>query len=83
MLTLAAMHVLNDTTDPYFTSLQSGEYEKRRPQGRPCDAVFSCAPGLSKVAKIVLAVVLSTVGTFFVALAIWWWLLFIKRGKGV
>jgi len=33
MLTLAAMHVLNDTSDPFFTSLQAGEYEKKKPKG--------------------------------------------------
>jgi len=83
MLTLAAMHVLNDTADPYFTSLQAGEYQKHRPQGTPCDAAIlsGCASRLSKGANIAMAVVLSVVGTFLMTLAVWCFVLFIKRGK--
>ena len=40
MLTLAAMHVLDDTSDPYYTSLQAGAYQSKRPQGMPCDAAY-------------------------------------------
>jgi len=65
MLTLAAMHVLNDPNDPFFTSLEVGAYEKVRPQGQPCDPVFPNAcggPKLSKGGKIVMAVAVITVG---------------------
>ena len=68
MLTLAAMHVLNDSSDPFFTSLQAGAYDKVRPSGQPCDAVFSCGgPRLGRGGKIALAVVLSVVGSMLMA----------------
>jgi endoglucanase len=61
MLTLAAMHVLNDTADPFFTRLQAGAFAAKKPSGRPCDAAFPCHSGLSKGAKIALVVVFSLV----------------------
>jgi endoglucanase len=69
MLTLAAMRVLNDTSDPYFTSLQAGAFASKKPNGEPCDAAFPCHHGLSKGAKIALSVVLSIVGSAIVAAA--------------
>ncbi|KAJ7781381.1 glycoside hydrolase family 9 protein [Mycena metata] len=75
MLTLAAMHVLNDTSDPFFTSLQAGAYDKVRPSGQPCDDAISdgCSgPKLSKAAIIALAVVLSVVGLIIIGLLIWY-----------
>ncbi|KAI9447798.1 family 9 glycosyl hydrolase [Lactarius indigo] len=72
MLTLAAMQVLNDTSDPYFTRLQAGAFAANKPNGKPCDAVFSCHhSGLSKGAKIALGVVLSIVGSAIAAAAIY------------
>jgi endoglucanase len=47
MLTLAAMHVLNDTSDPFFTHLQAGAFAAKKPKGNPCDAVFHCRSGLA------------------------------------
>jgi len=73
MLMLAAMHV-NDNNDPFFTSLQAGEYAKRRPQGQPCDAAIQAGcggSGLSNGAKIAIAVVVTLVGLLVVGLAIW------------
>ena len=68
MLTLAAMRVLNDTSDPYFTSLQAGMFATKKPKGEPCDAAFPCHhSGLSKGAKIALGVVLSIVGSVIIA----------------
>lgn len=79
MLTLAAVHVMNDTSDPFFTSLKAGEYDKVRPEGTPCDAVFpdSCGgPQLSRGGKIAMAVSISVVGLIIVLLLAWWiWLL--------
>ncbi|KAH9002361.1 family 9 glycosyl hydrolase [Lactarius hatsudake] len=72
MLTLAAMQVLNDTSDPYFTRLQAGAFAANKPSGKPCDAAFSCHhSGLSKGAKIALGVVLSIVGSAIIAAAIY------------
>ncbi|KAF8211252.1 glycoside hydrolase family 9 protein [Mycena galopus ATCC 62051] len=75
MLTLAAMHVLNDTSDPFFTSLQAGAYAKVKPSGQPCDAAISAGcsgHGLSKAAIIALAVVLAVVGLVIIGLLIWY-----------
>lgn len=47
MLVLAAMHVLNDTADPFFTRLQAGAYSAKKPGGKPCDAAFPCRHGLA------------------------------------
>jgi endoglucanase len=82
LLTLAAMHVMNDTNDPFFTSLQAGAYDKVRPQGTPCDDAFPCksGPHLSKGAVIALAVAISVVGTIILILLSWYlWLKFRKR----
>jgi len=69
MLTLAAMHVLNDTSDPYFTRLQAGAFAAVKPSGTPCDAAFPCHShgGLSKGAKVGLGVGLSIIGVLIVA----------------
>jgi endoglucanase len=77
LLTLAAQHVISDTSDPYFTQLQAGAYEKVRPSGTPCDEAFPCEKRsrLSKNGKIALAVVLSVVGcVIFVLLGCYVWL---------
>ncbi|KAJ7667863.1 glycoside hydrolase family 9 protein [Mycena polygramma] len=83
MLTLAAMHVLNDTKDPFYTSLQAGAYAKVRPSGRPCDAAISdgCSgPKLPKKALIALVVILSVVGAVIIGLTFWYlWNLCIRR----
>ncbi|KAH9960515.1 glycoside hydrolase family 9 protein [Russula dissimulans] len=71
MLTLAAMHALNDSSDPYFTRLQAGAFAAVKPSGTPCDAAFPCqsshAHGLSKGAQAALGVGLSIVGVAIVA----------------
>ncbi|KAJ7937183.1 glycoside hydrolase family 9 protein [Mycena leptocephala] len=75
MLTLAAMHVLNDTNDPFFTSLQAGAYEKVRPSGQPCDSAISAGcgrPKLPRAALIALVVILSVVGVIILGLLIWY-----------
>lgn len=84
MLTLAAFHVLNDTSDPYFTSLQAGQYDQHRPKGRPCDAAYPCSgPELPKGGKIAMAVILTVVGLTIVGLGSWWlWLLHKNRSDG-
>lgn len=82
MLTLAAMHAFNDSNDPFFTSLQAGEYDKRRPQGQPCDAAIQAGcsgSGLSTGAKIAIAVVVTVVGLLIVGLTTWYLCLLRRR----
>jgi endoglucanase len=74
MLTLAAMHVLNDTSDPFFTRLQAGAFAAQKPSGKPCDAVFPCHSGLSRCAKVALGVVLSIVGFGIIVVGTWYYL---------
>lgn len=81
MLTLAAMHVLNDNSDPFFTRLQAGEYEKNKPKGTPCDAVFTCGShALPKGGKIALGIIIDIVGLIIVGLGATWIWLGIRRG---
>jgi endoglucanase len=80
MLTLVAMHVLNDTSDPFFTRLQAGAFEAKKPSGNPCDAAFQCHPGgLSTGAKVALGVTLSIVGCAVIAAGTWYY----TRRKGL
>jgi len=62
LLTLAAMHASNDTADPFYTSLKAGAYASNKPNGHPCDPVYSCKPSLSTGAKIAIGVVVTVVG---------------------
>ncbi|KAJ7499052.1 glycoside hydrolase family 9 protein [Mycena latifolia] len=82
MLTLAAMHVINDTNDPFFTSLQAGAYDKVRPSGQPCDAAISdgcIGSTLPKRALIALAVILSVVGAVILGLTVWYLCILIRK----
>ncbi|KAI3612497.1 glycoside hydrolase family 9 protein [Moniliophthora roreri] len=83
MLTLAAMHVLNDTNDPFFTALQAGEYDKVKPQGEPCDAAISdgCGEGsrLSMAGKIALGVIFGITGVTIIGLLVWYFISVRKR----
>lgn len=76
MLTLAALHVMNDSSDPFFTSLAAGQFQARKPSGTPCDGAFPCSHSgqLSKGAKIAIGVVISIVGLAILGLAGWWFL---------
>ncbi|KIK08366.1 glycoside hydrolase family 9 protein [Laccaria amethystina LaAM-08-1] len=81
MLTLAAMHVLADTNDPYYTSLKAGAYDKVKPQGFPCDPVFSqgCqGPHLSKSGLIAMALVITVVGLIILGLAVYYLVLLMR-----
>ena len=53
---------MNDTADPFYTSLKAGAYASNKPSGNPCDPVYSCSPSLSTGAKIAIAVVVTVVG---------------------
>jgi endoglucanase len=81
-LTLTAMHVINDTDDPFFTFLQPGAYASRKPSGVPCDAAFQCyPPALSEGGTIAMAVVITIVGLVIVVLACWF-LILMMWGNG-
>jgi endoglucanase len=56
------MNIMNDTADPFYTSLQAGAYDSKKPSGHPCDPVYSCTPSLSTGGKIAIAVVVTVVG---------------------
>ncbi|KAL5530542.1 hypothetical protein ACEPAF_6800 [Sanghuangporus sanghuang] len=62
LLTLAALHVMNDSSDPFYTSLEPNAFQGAKPSGKPCDAAFPCSGGLSKGGKIAVAVVCTAVG---------------------
>jgi endoglucanase len=82
MLTLAAMHVLSDTNDPFFTTLEAGAYSKVKPKGVPCDAAFtgSCDnPHMSKKATVAMAVIITIVGFIIVGLSTWYIMLLIRK----
>lgn len=80
MLTLAAMHVANDTSDPYYTSLQAGAYESKQPQGMPCDDVYQdgCSgPQLSQTGQIAMGTLVGSSGVVIFSLVGWWgWLVY-------
>ena len=56
------MHASNDSADPFYTSLKAGAYASKKPNGRPCDPVYDCAPPLREGAKIAIGVIISVVG---------------------
>ena len=66
LLTLAAMHVLNNSADPFYTSLKAGAYASKKPSGRPCDPVYDCAPPLRKGAKIAIGVIITVIGLLII-----------------
>lgn len=83
MLTLAAVQVLNETSDPFYTSLQAGVYDKVKPKGKPCDAAIQdgCVGGhLNNPATIAMAVSIGIVGIIVVGLSIYY-LLRVRKNK--
>jgi endoglucanase len=83
LLTLAAAHIMNDTSDPYYVQLQDGAYAARRPKGTPCDASTSCnpnSPHFPVVGQIIVGVVVGVLGLVVVGLSIAW-VLFCVRGR--
>jgi endoglucanase len=75
MLTIAAAHVINDTSDPFYTSLQAGAYEKVKPKGKPCDSANQdgCIGGhLNTAATIGLAVSVVIVGVVVIGLSMYY-----------
>lgn len=87
MLTLASMHVLADSKDPFYTSLQAGEYAKVKPEGLPCDAAYpeGCkGPEMSKGGKIAMAVAIVVVSlVVFGSGGYMWYLRFKNEREGI
>ena len=54
---------MNDTTDPFYTSLRAGEYTAKKPSGHPCDAVYKCKK-LTTASKIGIAITVVVVVLF-------------------
>ncbi|GFZ42444.1 hypothetical protein JCM24511_00159 [Saitozyma sp. JCM 24511] len=67
--TLAAMQLVNGTSDPYYVNVQAGTYSI--PSGQPCDAALPCSNRLSggAIAGIVVGII---VFLLLVAGLIWW-----------
>ena len=74
VLTIAAWSLVNGTGDPWYTRLQAGSYDARKPTGQPCDAAVSagCGTGSWRVGKIVMAALLSVTGTLVLSLGATW-----------
>ena len=49
------MHVMNDTTDPFYTSLRAGAYAAKKPGGHPCDPAYKCKPKLNIYGRLGIA----------------------------
>lgn len=79
MLNLVAYRVMNDSNDPFYTSLQDGAYNKVKPSGRPCDAAIKdgCkAKGMPRKARIGVYTTIGTVALIIgLLLASWIWTL--------
>ncbi|KAE9410328.1 glycoside hydrolase family 9 protein, partial [Gymnopus androsaceus JB14] len=84
LLTLTAMHIITDNSDPYYTQVQVGAYNTVKPKGQPCDDAISagCARHhLSTGGEIALGVVLGVTG-FVVLGLLGMWLRAIRRRRG-
>jgi len=80
MLTLASMHVIRDTRDPFYTSLKAGEYNRVKPDGMPCDEAIhdGCRSGLSKKARLAMGLTITIVGLIVLGL-LGWYLYLVKK----
>lgn len=84
MVTLAVQALVNGTGDPWYTKLEVGSYDERRPKGQPCDAAVStgCSTGKNwRVGRIVMASILSAVGLVVVSLLSYWIMLEVRRTR--
>jgi endoglucanase len=63
-------HAMNDSFDPFYTSLADDAFTKVKPSGFPCDAAYSCGGvhALSTAGKIAMGVVITVVGLAIVGL---------------
>jgi endoglucanase len=85
MVTLAAQSIVNGTGDPFYTTLEVGSYETRRPSGEPCDAAINggCPKGKDwRVGKIVMASLVSAAGVLVMGLLLFWVYVEIRSRRG-
>jgi endoglucanase len=77
VLTIAARALVNGTSDPWYTRLQAGSYEQRRPKGQPCDAAVTagCSRGDWRTGKIVMGALVGTAGLVVFSLGTIWMVL--------
>lgn len=79
MFSQFTQHVMNDSSDPFYTSLEPGAFQEVKPSGTPCDAAFPCDGGLSDGGKIAIAVVCTVVGLGVVGSLVY--LAYLRRKK--
>lgn len=73
LLTLAAAHVINDSSDPFYTTLQAGAYDSRRPKGQPCDAAIPCHNlDFPETGQIIVGLAVTAVGLIILGLLATW-----------
>ncbi|KAI0693824.1 Six-hairpin glycosidase-like protein [Cytidiella melzeri] len=86
MVTLAAQSIVNGTGDPFYTTLEVGSYEDKRPGGAPCDAAVSAGCSSTgrgwRVGKIVMASLVSAAGVVVVGLLIFWMWVEVRHRRG-
>ena len=75
LLTLAAQALVSGADDPFYTQVRAGAYDEVRPGGAPCDAAIQAGcrrGGLSRAAKIAIAVVVTVMGLVLLGLGGYW-----------
>lgn len=77
VVTIAARELVSGAGDPWYTQLQAGSYEERRPGGQPCDAAISagCRGHDWRVGKIVMGVLVGVTGLVVLSLGTVWMVL--------
>lgn len=78
VLALAARALVAGAPDPWYTRLQPGSYDARRPGGLPCDAAVSAGCGGRdwRVGKIVMGALVGGAGLLVVSLVALWMVLY-------
>ncbi|EJD00966.1 Six-hairpin glycosidase [Fomitiporia mediterranea MF3/22] len=75
MLTLAALHVMNDSSDPFYTTLDPGAYDAAKPSGKPCDEAFPCDKSIGRLSKgkaAAIAIIIIVVGLGIIGGFLYW-----------
>lgn len=85
LMTLTAMHIITDNSDPYYTQVTPGANLKVKPKGQPCDDAISAGCSrdrLSLGGKIALGLVLGITGLVILGLlGVWLWAIRSRRGS--
>lgn len=86
VLTLAARAIVEGTSDPWYTRLDVGSNEQRKPGGQPCDAAVSdgcTSKGKGwRVGKIVMASLVSAIGMLVLSIGAFWMFLVWRYHNG-